>query len=146
MIVLKNQRRSNLCWLQLCILLGVLIVPLLRLTIAQDSEDNKPQKFDDNRIARHESMTTANQIQEPLKVEEISEQKAENRAASYEQMLKFQNIKKLANKISGKAAELEALSKIYTMNHPDMIRLKEEMDQLLVQIEKISKSFNAMKE
>jgi len=121
-------------------------VLLLRLTIAQDSENNKPQKLEADRIEQQETKATVHQVQEALKAEEISGQENENRAAAYEQILKFQTIKKQANEISRKAAELEALSKIYTLNHPKMISLKEEMDQQLLQIQKISKSLNAVKE
>lgn len=143
MIILKNQRRSNLRRLQLCILPGTLIVLLLGLAIVRNSE---AQKLEADRIEQQETKVTDHQVQEAPKAEGISEQDNENRAAAYEQISEFQRIKELANGISRKAAELEDLSKKYTMNHPEMIRLKEEMDQLLVQIQKTSKSLNAMRE
>src|SRR5512146_2892524 len=109
MIVLKNQGRSNLRWLQLCIMLGALIMLHVGLTIAQDSENNKPQKLEPDRIEQQETKATVHQVQEERKVEEISGQEDKNRSTAYEQILSFQIIKEQANEISRKAAELEAL-------------------------------------
>jgi uncharacterized coiled-coil protein SlyX len=159
MIVSKNHSRSNLRWLQVCILLGALIVLPLGLTKAQEGNENKPQKEKEDLIELQELKASVLQAQEALQARQISQNEAQKRLAELEQQLAQRSmnldaaahqVQEAAGEISRKQAELEALSetltkkqallealsKTYTPDHPDIIRLSKELEKLSAQMQK----------
>ena len=160
MIVSKNHSRSNLRWLQVCILLGALIVLPLGLTKAQESNENKSQKLNADRAELQELKASVLQTQEALQAKEISQKEAQQRLAELEQQLaqRSKNLDSAAHKLQEtagelsrkqvtmeylsatyqkKQAELEALSKTYSSAHPDVILLSKELEKLSAQIQKL---------
>jgi beta-lactamase regulating signal transducer with metallopeptidase domain len=87
MIVSKKHSRSNLRWLQVCILLGALIVLPLGLTKAQEGNENKPQKVDADRVEPQELEAAVRQKLEALQAGQISQKEAQKRLAELEQQL-----------------------------------------------------------
>ena len=117
MIVSKNHSRSNLRWLQVCILLGALIVLPLGLTKAQESNENKSQKLNADRAELQELKASVLQTQEALQAKEISQKEAQQRLAELEQQLaqRSKNLDSAAHKLQElKASVLQAQEALQT--------------------------------
>ncbi len=141
MIVSKNLSRSNLRWLQLCILMAALLVLPLGLTRAQNSDQSTPQKAKQTEMKSLEEALQKTQLE--LQNRDVSEKKAAAELEELEHRLarelksKLEKVEASTKKIE-EAVELGALSQKEAQARmkaleKQLVRNREQLDIALAQ-------------